>query len=63
MTMKGIDLIHISSNTWWGGFWTTDDAGIIFVSNYSTVFENIILSHTESYNNCLDRYCIIDDVR
>ena len=59
VTMECIELIHISTNTWWEDFWTTDDACIRFVSNYSTTFTNNFLSHSESCNNWLDRWCII----
>ena len=61
ITMKCIELIHISHKTWWEEFWTTDDAGIRFVSNYSTAFTNALLYHAEIYNNWLGSWCLIVD--
>ena len=63
INMKGVEVIHLSSKTWWEEFWTTDDAGISFVSNYSTEFANTLLSHVESWNNCLQICFIIVDGR
>ena len=51
--MKGVELIHISSKTWWYKFRATYDAGISLVSNTSTSFANTLLSHAESCNNWL----------
>ena len=33
INMKGVELIHLSSKTWWEEFWTTYDASIRLVSN------------------------------
>ena len=43
-------------------FRSTDDAGIILVSNTCTEFSNIPMYHAESYNNWLEICCIIADV-
>ena len=59
--IKGVELIHLSYQTWWEEFWATDDAGISFVSNYSTTFANNLLYHAEICNNWLERWCIIVD--
>ena len=56
---KGISLIHIYSKTWWEEVRSTDNTGIILVSNYSTAFENNLLSNVESCNNFLESCCII----
>ena len=47
-TTKGVEMIHLSSKSWWEEFRATDDSGIILVSNPSTEFANTILSHVES---------------
>ena len=51
VTMKCIELIHVSLKNWWEGFLTTDDACISFLYNSSTSFTNTILYHAESCNN------------
>ena len=51
ITMKCIKLINLYPKTWWEGFWTTDDACIRFVSNYSTAFTNTLLSRADICNN------------
>ena len=60
-TIKGVELICLSSKNWWEELRDTDDACISLVSNISTWSANTILSHVESCNNCLDRCCIIVD--
>ena len=60
--IKGIELIHLSSKTWWEEFRATYNAGISLVSNPSTSFATIILSHADIYKNYLVRWCIIVDV-
>ena len=62
-TMKGVELIYLSSKTWWEKFSATDDSGIIFVSNTSTEFANTLLSHLCSCKNWMERWCIIVDGR
>ena len=54
ITMEVIELIHLSSKTWWEEFWTMDDAGISFVSNYSRSIKNTLLSFAEICNNSLE---------
>ena len=49
--MKGVELIHISSKTWWEEFWTMDDSGIRFVSNTSLSFLNNFRYHAKIFNN------------
>ena len=63
LSMKGFELIHLSSKIWWKEFRSTYYSGIRLVSNPSTVFANTILSHTEIWNNWLERWCIIVDGR
>ena len=63
ITMKGVELIRVSSKTWWGEFRDMDDSGINFLSNYSTTFENNLLYHAEICNNWLYWCCIIVDGR
>ena len=53
--MKGVEIIHISSKTWWEEFWSMYDAGISLVSNSSIAFANTLLSHADSCNNWLER--------
>ena len=48
ITMKGVEMIHIFSKTWWEGLWATDDAGISLVFNTSTSFANTLLSDVMS---------------
>ena len=48
MTMKCIELIHLSPKTWREEFWNMDDAGISHVSNSSTAFTHTHLSRAES---------------
>ena len=45
ITMKGVELVHISSKTWREEFRPMDGSGIILVSNYSTVIANNLLSN------------------
>ena len=59
ITMKCVKFIHIYSKTWWGSFKSTDDSGIILVSNSSTAFANTLLYHAGRFNNWLDSLCII----
>ena len=47
ITMKVIELVHVSSKNWWEEVRDTDDAGISLVSNYSISFSNSILLNTE----------------
>ena len=60
-TITFVEIIRLSYQTWWEGFWATDDAGISPVSNSSTAFSNTLLSRTESCNNCMEKWCIIVD--
>ena len=62
-TMKVVEWIHLSYNTWWEEVTSTDDTVIIFVSNTPTEFVNTILSHAANFNNCMYRCCIIFDGR
>ena len=60
--MKGVALIHISSNNWWDYFRARDDSGISLVSNPSTEFADTLLSHADICNNWLvDFYIIVDE--
>ena len=59
VTMKGVELVQISSNTWWEEVRTTDYASISLVSNSSTSFANSLLSNAEICNKCLGGFCII----
>ena len=43
--IEGVELINLSSKTWWEEFRATDDAAVILVSNPSTVFTNTLLYH------------------
>ena len=61
--MKDVGLIRLFFKTWRGKIMSTDDAGIILVSNPSTYFANALLYHAESCNNWLDIWCIIVDER
>ena len=60
--MKSVELIHISSKTWWEEFRATNDAGISLVSNPSTALLHNILSHADSWNKFLGICCIIVDL-
>ena len=51
ITMEGVELVHLSSKTWWEEVRATDNTGINLVSNYSTEFINNILYYTEIFNN------------
>ena len=57
--MKGVQLVHISSKTFWEEVRSTDDTGISLVSNTSTAFANSLMLNLESYNNCLESFWII----
>ena len=46
-TMKGVELIHLYSETWREEFRATDGAGTSLVSNTSTAFVNTLLYHEE----------------
>ena len=59
--MNDVEMIHLSSETWWVEFRFTDDVGISLVSNPSTVFSDTLLSHADIYNICLEICCIIVD--
>ena len=59
ITMKCIEMIHLYLKTWWEECFTTDDAGISFVSNTSKTFTNTLLSCAKSCNNWLYILCII----
>ena len=59
VTMKSIELIHLSSNTLWEYFSSTDNAGIRLVYSYYALFSNNLLSNLEIFNNWLDSCCII----
>ena len=61
ITMKDVELVHLSSGTWWDKVRATDDAGIRLVSNSSTAFTNSLLYHAYSCNNWLESWCIIFD--
>ena len=63
LTMKGVELIHLSSKTLWEEVSSTNDAGRSLMSNHSTAFANTLLSHTDSWNNWLERCSIIFDWR
>ena len=52
VTMKGVELICLSSDTLWEGFRATDDAGISLVYNPYTALANTLMYHEE-------RFCII----
>ena len=43
ITMKVIELVHLSSKTWWELVRATDDSGISLVSNYSIELANSLL--------------------
>ena len=57
-TIKGIKLVHISSKTWREEVRAVDNSGIILLSNSSTAFINNLLSNAESFNNCMESFCI-----
>ena len=59
ITIKDVELVQISSKTWWEEVRATDDAGIILVSNPSIEFENSHMSNAESCNYWLETLCII----
>ena len=62
--MKGVELVHISSKTWWEEVGDTDNAGISLVSNYSTSSTNNIMLNTESCNNFLEScYIIVGEIQ
>ena len=61
--MKGVELVHLYSKTWWEEVRSTDNADISLVSNSSTSFANNLLSNTESCNNWLDVFLIVAGVR
>ena len=54
-TMKGVEIIHISSKNWREEFRSKDDSGISFVSNPSTSFSNSLLYNAKIWNNWLGR--------
>ena len=49
--MKGVELVHYSSETWWEEVRATDDAGTSPAFNYTISFVNTLLSHVECLNN------------
>ena len=59
ITMKGVELVNISSKTWWDEFRATIDTVISVVSNSSTAFSNNILSNYEVFRNSLKSCCVI----
>ena len=59
VTMKGVELVQISSNTCWEEIRTTDYASTSLVSNSSTAFANSLLSNAGICNKCRGGFCII----
>ena len=51
--MKGVEIVHIYSKTWWEEFRVTDNEGIRIVSNYPTVFSKIFcITRTTAITVC-----------
>ena len=60
-TMKGVELINLSSKTWREEFIVLDNSCISLVFNTSTEFTNILLSHAKICKNWLGICCFIAD--
>ena len=63
VTIKGDKMVHLYSKTSWEEIRAMDDEGISLVSNYPIKFANSLLSNAEICNKCLDKFCIIVNVR
>ena len=61
ITIKGVELVHLSFKNCWEEVRATDYAGISLVSNSSVSFANNIISKAEICNNWLEILCIIVD--
>ena len=59
ITIKVVELDHLSSKTWWEEVRAMYDSVISLVSNYSTSFVNSLLLNVENYNECLESCCSI----
>ena len=58
ITMKRVELVHLSSKTWWEEVRATDGSYLSLVSNSSTAFANNIMFNEGSWNNWLYCCCI-----
>ena len=58
ITIKGVELVRISSNNWWEEVRATDNSGISLVSNSSKYFANNLLSNVKICNKWLESLCI-----